>query len=109
MKRDWPTYLRVSQRYALSLFPKQKNVRKDQVARRLGAKATYRRPILGTCTTHERTYLLSPVLDTSVLHSKKRQLDKFASCHDQRSAILVSDAEFYVVKSVDMFEESTSC
>ena len=61
--------------------------------------------MLGTCATHERTYLPSAVFDTGILQSEKRQLDEFASCGDEGSAILVSDAELYVVKPIDVFEE----
>ena len=71
-------------------------------------KGTNRRPMLGTCAAHERAYFLSPVLDARVLQGQKGQLDKFTSCHHQRSTILVPDAEFYVVKSIDVFEKGAS-
>ena len=70
-----------------------------------GAKGTHRRPMLGTCTAHERTYFLSPVLDTGILHCEKRQLDEFSSCRHERSAILVPDTEFYVVESINVLQE----
>lgn len=64
--------------------------------------------MLGACTTHERTYLLPAVLNTRILQSEKGQLYELASRHHQGSTILVPDTKFYVVKSIDVLEESTS-